>query len=419
MKKSELREKLTKEKLVRGMKVLYPNTKEDDIAFSFCPYRVCPVGAHIDHQKGNVTGFAIDHGITIGYVPTEDGSLDLASFNFEGAKKTSLDEIKEKENDWADYLRGTAKILHERYGIKRGVKCLVDGSLPIGGISSSAAVILSFMKALCDANGIKLTNAEAIKLSQEVENKFVGVNSGLLDQSCETLSKGGELLYLDISTGEHRTIPANPNMKPYEIAVIFSGVKRTLVGSSYNTRVDELKSAAYGLKAFSGMEYGKYVDTVLRDVPREVYDQYKDKLPESFRKRAEHYYSEMARVDRGVKAWKSGDIEEFGRVCFESGDSSINNYEAGSPELITIHEIMKETPGVYGGRFSGAGFKGCCLAIIDPKYKDEIKKQITEKYLAKFPQYKDSFGIYYCKTADGMSFELPAKDERRVEDIER
>ena len=88
----------------------------------------------------------------------------------------------------------------------------------------------------------------------------------------------------------------------------------------------------------------------------------------------------------------------------------------GSPELIAIHEIMKETPGVYGGRFSGAGFKGCCLGIIDPKYRDTILKEITEKYLAKFPQYKDSFGIYFCKTANGMSFDTQPKQEKIVED---
>jgi len=418
MKERELREKLTKEKIVKGMKMLYPNTKEDDIAFSFCPYRVCPVGAHIDHQKGNVTGFAIDYGITIGYIPTEDGTIQARSYNFDGGKAFNVAQIGEKQNDWADYLRGTAKILHEKYGIKKGVNCLIDGSLPIGGISSSAAVILSFMKALCNANGIKMTKEEAIKLSQEVENKYVGVNSGLLDQSCETLSKAGELLYLDISTGKYKTIPANPNMKPYEIAVIFSGVKRTLVGSSYNTRVDELKSAAYALKAFSGMEYGKYADTVLRDVPADVYEWHKEKLPIPFRKRAEHYYSEMERVDRGVKAWEAGNIEEFGKVCFESGDSSIYNYEAGSPELKTIHEIMKETEGIYGGRFSGAGFKGCCLAIVNPQKRNTILREVSAKYLEKFPQYKDSFGIYFCQTADGMSFDEPLKEEKNKKDEE-
>lgn len=394
-----------KQKLADGLKRLYPNIHEEDILFSFCPYRVCPVGAHIDHQKGNVTGFAIDKGITIAYIPSNNHFFEATSLNFDGTKGDSILDIADKKNDWADYLRGTAKLLHERYGIDKGMYALIDGSLPIGGISSSAAVIISFMNALCKINGISLSKEEMVKLSQEVENKYIGVNSGILDQSCELLSQKDHLLYLDISTGKYQLIPKNIKMDPYKIAIIFSGVKRTLVGSAYNTRVDELKSASYCLKAFSGMDYGKYNESVLRDVPKEIYDEYKDKLPENFRKRAEHYYTEMERVDKAIKAWKNGDIKEFGNISFASGDSSINNYEAGSPELIAIHEIMKETEGIYGGRFSGAGFKGCCLAIINPDYEDRIKYEITKKYLKLFPEYKDSFNIYFCDTADGCDIE--------------
>ena len=252
-----------------------------------------------------------------------------------------------------------------------------------------------------------------IKLSQEVENKYVGVNSGTLDQSCELLSKKDHLLYLDTSTGNYKLIPKNEKMKPYKIAIIFSGVKRTLVGSAYNTRVDELKSASYSLKAFSGMEYGKYADSVLRDVPRNVYEEFKDCLPENFKKRAEHYYTEMERLEKAVCAWRDGNIEEFGKISFASGESSIHNYEAGSRELIAIHEIMKETDGIYGGRFSGAGFKGCCLAIINPEYEDKIREEITRKYLSLFPEYKDSFKIYYCDTANGCDIEEKRLIKRR------
>ncbi len=109
----------------------------------------------------------------------------------------------------------------------------------------------------------------------------------------------------------------------------------------------------------------------------------------------------MARVERAVEAWKNGDISEFGKISRESGESSIYNYEAGSNELKTIHEIMNHTDGVYGGRFSGAGFKGCCVAIIDPSYEETIRKEITEKYLERFPEYKSTYDIYFCKTADG------------------
>ena len=234
-----------KEKLIKGLKETYPDVKEDDVLFSFCPYRVCPVGAHIDHQKGNVTGFAINYGITIGYVPTNSHLIEATSLNFDGLMSGSVINIPNKQNDWADYLRGTIKILHDKYNINKGVYALIDGSLPIGGISSSAAVIISFMNALCKVNGISLTKEEMIKLSQEVENKYVGVNSGTLDQSCELLSEKDKLLYLDTSTGNYKLIPKNEKMKPYKIAIIFSGVKRTLVGSAYNTRVDELKSALY------------------------------------------------------------------------------------------------------------------------------------------------------------------------------
>jgi galactokinase/galacturonokinase len=142
-------------------------------------------------------------------------------------------------------------------------------------------------------------------------------------------------------------------------------------------RVDECRSAAYALKAFSGMEYGKFNETFLRDVPYETYLQYKDKLPENWRKRAEHWYTEFKRVEAGAEAWRKGDIETFGKLSFESGHSSIYNYETGSDELKTLYEIMLHTDGIYGGRFSGAGFKGCCMALIDPVFEDKIGKIIT------------------------------------------
>jgi len=392
------------EKLIKHFNLLYEDIDENNVLFSFCPYRVCPVGAHIDHQKGIVTGFAIDYGVTIAYVPSNSRLFEVSSLNFEGTKGDNVVDVSDKQNDWADYLRGTAKVLYEHYGIDKGIYAVINGSLPIGGVSSSAAVIIAFMKALCVVNGLKLAKEEVIKLAQEVENKYIGVNCGVLDQSCELLSKKDHLLYLDINTNKYELIAKNDNMPNFRIAIIFSGVKRTLVGSAYNTRVDELKSASYALKAFSNSEYGKYADSVLRDVPRDIFDKYEDKLPLNWKKRARHYYDEMDRVERFKNAWINGDIEEVGQISYQSGESSIYNYEAGSPELIAIHEILEKTEGVYGGRFSGAGFKGCCLAIINPEYEDSIREKITKEYLKKFPEYKDSFQIYYCDTADGCDF---------------
>lgn len=149
------------------------------------------------------------------------------------------------------------------------------------------------------------------------------------------------------------------------------------------------------------MEYGKFIDSRLRDVPEEVYHKYKDLLPENWGKRAEHYYTEFNRVREGAQAWRNGDIEKFGKLSSESGHSSIYNYETGSPELKAIYEIMLGTDGIYGGRFSGAGFKGCCMAIIDPAYEESIKRTVTSKYLEMFPQYKETFSVHFCKSADG------------------
>ncbi len=125
-------------------------------------------------------------------------------------------------------------------------------------------------------------------------------------------------------------------------------------------------------------------------------------MPPVFAKRALHYYSEMGRVVKGVAAWRQGDLKAFGQLVFESGYSSINYWETGCPELIAIYEIMKHIPGIYGGRFSGAGFKGCCVGLINPDYKEQIAEQMTKEYLALFPQYKDIFSIHFCKTDDGV-----------------
>lgn len=377
--------------------------KKDPTSVAFCPYRVCPMGAHSDHQYGKITGFAIDKGIHIAYSPKQNGVIELSSLQFNKRAQWHVKSVPDqKENDWADYLRGATLMLSQKYPLKIGLCGVIEGSLPIGGLSSSAAVTIAFLSALCKVNDIHLTELEMILTAQAAENKYVGVSCGKLDQSCEVFSKKDKLLYLDTKDDSYELIPTNPNMKPYKIAIFFSGVERTLAGSKFNMRVDECRSAAYALKAFSGMEYGKFNETFLRDVPYETYLQYKDKLPENWRKRAEHWYTEFKRVEAGAEAWRRGDLETFGKLSFESGHSSIYNYETGSDELKTLYEIMLHTDGIYGGRFSGAGFKGCCMAIIDPSFAWDIEKYVTNEYLKGFPALEGKFSVHICDTADGV-----------------
>lgn len=388
-------------KCVEAFEKIYKRTPD---GVSFCPYRICPIGAHSDHQHGKITGFAIDKGIHIAYGVKKNGVVEVSSLQFEKRAQFHVNAIpKEKQNDWADYLRGGVAAISQKYTLSVGLCCVIDGSLPIGGLSSSATVIISFLSALCKVNGISMSQEELILTALKAENEYVGVSCGKLDQSCEVYSKKDHLLYLDTLDDSYELIPTAPNMKPYEIAIFFSGIERTLAGSKFNMRVDECRSAAYALKAYSGMEYGKFGETYLRDVPREVYEQYKDRLPETWRRRADHWYTEYDRVVQGAKAWRMGDIDTFGRLSFESGYSSIYNWETGSPELIALYEIMKRTDGIYGGRFSGAGFKGCCMALIDPAYKESIEENVTKEYLKQFPMLKGKYSVHFCNNADGVN----------------
>ena len=372
-------------------------------ALAFCPYRVCPIGAHSDANLGKITGLAIDKGIHIAFNPKHNGVVELCSLQFEKRAQFHVHDVPRlKQNDWADYLRGATLKLGELYPLSCGLSGVIEGSLPIGGLSSSAAVALVFLKALCQVNDIQPTPLELIRISVAAENEYVGVNSGKLDQSCEVYSKKDHLLYLDTKTDAYELIPTHPSMKPYRIAIFFSGIERTLAGSKFNMRVDEARSAAYALMAYAGMDYGKFPEANLRAVPRDVYEQYKDRLPDTWRRRAEHWYTEFERVELGAEAWRRGDLETYGRLSFESGQSSISNWETGSPELKTLYEIMRRTDGIYGGRFSGAGFKGCCMALIDPDCQQDITEKVTREYLQAFPQLEGKYSVHICQSADGL-----------------
>ena len=370
---------------------------------SFCPYRICPIGAHVDHQKGRITGLAIDKGIHIAYSKKTNGVVELSSLQFCKRAQFHINSVpRQKQEDWADYLRGATLALARRRPLQTGLSGVIEGSLPIGGLSSSAAVTIVFLQALCKVNDLKLSSEELIQTALEAENEYVGVSCGKLDQSCEVYCQKDHLLYLDTMDGSFELIPTNPNMKPYRIAIFFSGIERTLAGSKFNMRVDECRSAAYALKAYEGLEYGKFQETFLRDVEKDIYLRHRDKLPLNWMKRAEHFYTEYNRVIQGAEAWRRGDLETYGRLSRESGWSSIYNWETGSEELKTLYEIMCDTDGIYGGRFSGAGFKGCCMALIDPSYEESIKEKVQDSYLKAFPQLKGKFSIHICQSANGI-----------------
>ena len=368
----------------------------------FSPYRVCPLGAHVDHQHGLVTGFAIDKGVDLWYDIASDSSVELQSAQYDNTVRFDIAEpTLVRQKDWGDYARGAKYALQKRFVLKRGIQGRIQGSLPIGGLSSSAAVLVAYVMAFADANEIRLAPMEVILIASEAEREYIGLTNGILDQACIVLGKKDHLLMLDCDTNEYRLIPRAASMPPMKIGIFFSGLTRSLINSNYSLRVHECRTAAWILQAYDNVPLKTPDKTFLRDVSRDALAKYQDKMPERFVKRATHFYSEYRRVREGITAWEKGDLNWFGRLSFESCESSIHNYECGSPELVAIYNAMRQTDGIYGGRFSGAGFKGACIALCDPNKIEAIEQSVREKYLSEFPQYKDAMECYFCDIADG------------------
>lgn len=371
----------------------------------FSPYRVCPLGAHVDHQHGLVTGFAIDKGVDLWFTPRNDGEVHLESRTFEGLVNFNVTMASQvKEGNWGDYARGAKYALRKRFVLRYGIDGVIQGSLPVGGLSSSAAVLIAYVMAFAKANDIELKPMEIVKIASEAEREYVGLNNGILDQACIALGQKDGLLFLDCDTDEYRIIKRHPKMPEMEIGIFFSGLTRSLVSSDYNLRVMECKTAAWNMLAYTDRPLKVFDKTFLRDISRETFERTRDMMPNRFARRAEHFYSEYRRVRQGVMAWESGNLNLFGKLSFDSCESSIHNYECGSPELISIYQIMRGLPGVYGGRFSGAGFKGACIALINPAYKEQIQEELTRQYLEQYPEYEQTFGVYFVKPDDGARF---------------
>ena len=371
----------------------------------FSPYRVCPLGAHVDHQKGIVTGFAIDKGVDLWFDVAEGSAVTLRSETFSGDVAFDIAApTLVKQGNWGDYARGAKYALRKRFALSRGIDGVIKGSLPVGGLSSSAAVLIAYVMAFAKANDISLAPFEVMKIASEAEREYIGLNNGILDQACIALGRKDHLLMLDCESNDYRLIPKAPNMPDFEIGIFFSGLTRSLMGSDYNLRVAECKTAAWIVQAYENVPLKTQDKTFLRDVPESMFKRRRDEMPPRFVRRAEHFFSEHKRVREGITAWETDNLEWFGSLIKGSCESSIHNYECGSPELIAIYQAMLTTDGIYGGRFSGAGFKGACIGLVDPAKKESIRREITEKYLAQFPQYRNTFLVDFCRSDDGARF---------------
>jgi galactokinase len=363
------------------------------------PLRICPLGAHIDHQLGIVTGMTIDRSVLLAFVPTDDGTIHLESLNFATPSRFELESVPVyQKRDWANYARGAVLALQEQHHLTRGMVGVIGGSMPIGGLSSSAAVTIAYLLALEAINDLTVDAYENVVHCRFTENRYIGLNNGILDQSVILHSAHRHLTRIDCESVTVERIPTALNEDElrvrFGILVVYSGVTHALVGTDYNSRVDQCRRAATALLEHAAQPVPENVR--LRHVLPEWFVQYADRLDAPLMRRARHYFGEMARVDEGLGAWQQGDLHTLGRLVNASGASSIQWYECGSPQLISLYEILRETPGVYGTRFSGAGFRGNCIALIDPAQGEAIAEAIHRRYPALHSEVAASYSIHFC-----------------------
>jgi galactokinase len=361
------------------------------------PYRACLVGAHVDHQGGKVTGFALDHGIVLGYKPTAEPNMRLRDATDASIAHLHPDDAVSRagdSHDWSLFLLGAARIFGHR---QRGFDGVEAGSLPSGGLSSSAAFSLALLSALADVNGRVWERPALAEAAMRVENEYVGVNCGLLDPTIIVNAKAGHMVTLDCATNEV-TVEPGPDVA---IVAVYSGIPRRLAATGFNSRTDECREAAKLLAERTGFAPREEIHA-LGDLPRDLLAAELEKLPHPYRGRARHFLTETERVERAITAWRARDLQAFGECARQSLESSIGNYETGNEEQQILGRILNHAPGVYGARFCGGGFGGFAAGICDPAGAEEAGAWAVAEYQRAVPKYAGACFSVVSKPSDGL-----------------
>ena len=349
----------------------------------FSPYRICPLGAHVDHQGGAVLGRTINLGTTLEYEPLDSNEIRIVSEQC-GQAEFSIGDLD--RSHWARYAQAAARVLNAR----RGMTAHVNGALIGAGLSSSASVGLAYLKALADVNDIELSNEKLVRLDYELEHEQLGLQNGILDPLTIVHGRRDALLFMDtLAASVTPIIDAASSDVVWIIA--YSGVSRELTKSGFNVRVEVCRQAASSLKPGA---------SILSDVPGDLFEEKKLAIPEHLRKRAEHFFSEVERVQRGAKAWEETNFELFGQLMNQSCESSINKYQSGSEILIQLHELVSGTGGMYGSRFSGGGYGGCVVALAKRSHAETACSEIAEKFSVLHPELPSE--VFVAETGEGL-----------------
>nr|WP_310603825.1 galactokinase [Anaerosporobacter sp.] len=355
----------------------------------FAPGRVNLIGEHTDYNGGHVFPCALTIGTYAIARKNTSRNLRLYSVNFEelGVIEVSLEDLSyAKEDDWANYPKGVVWAFAER-GMKvdAGLDILYFGNIPnSSGLSSSASLEVVTAYILKQTFGFDTSLIDISLISQYAENKFIGVNCGIMDQFAIAMGKKDHAIFLDTSNLEYEYAPIQ--LEGAKIVIACSNKKRGLGDSKYNERRSECETALEELKKVVSIES-------LGELSEEQFEQYKDAIGDDVRrKRAKHAVYENQRTIKAVDALKANDIETFGKLMNASHVSLRDDYEVTGIELDTLVEASWEQDGVIGSRMTGAGFGGCTVSIVKDEAVDAFIKNVSDLYLQKIG-YKADFYV--------------------------
>ncbi len=336
---------------------------------ALAPGRVNLIGEHTDYNEGWVLPMAVDRWVGVAFARRDDRRIRARSVVFDETREIGLDDLAPPGgSDWFSFVAAAAWVLGSAGHRVFGVDLVVNGDIPLGsGLSSSSALTMASMLALCEASGIAWAPVEMALLGHRAERDYIGVEGGLMDQFTSVMGREGHALLLDCRTLEADFVPV-----PAEAAIVVldTGAPRTLATSAYNDRsrscraaVEELRDADPEIQA-------------LRDVEPGFLEFERGRLDEITYRRALHVVEEMTRPFAMALALAESDLVAAGRLMNESHISLRDLFEVSSPELDLFVELAQRHPCCFGARLTGAGFGGCAIALVSaeaaPAFADEV-----------------------------------------------
>ena len=359
----------------------------------FAPGRVNLIGEHIDYNGGLVMPCAITAGTWLLLAPNNENVIRLKSLNFEEEQVSAIQKTYVKDgHQWSNYPLGVFNELQKGDWLSTGLDLLYFGNIPIGsGLSSSAAIEILTAFALNDFFELGHDKLALVKLSKRVENDFIGLNSGIMDQFAVAFGEADKALVLNCDSLKYKVVDCD--LGDYRLAIINTNKSRKLEESKYNQRFEECKVA---LKA---LQQEIKIDN-LCELNAEKFGLHSHLITdETILKRATHVVKENDRVHLAVKALNNGELVDFGRLMFASHQSLKELYEVSGQELDAIVDFCATYEHVIGARMTGAGFGGCAIALLKKGYEEDFAKQLTDSYVAKigYPA-----AIYIHQIGDGV-----------------